>query len=128
MPATCRDAFHLGKKPVADAMQGLDVAGILGVVAERLAQMTDDAIEHTGSDMAMAPDLIQQVVAGQCLAGTFEQGDQYREGLGLQIQVNTLPDHPARARVDFDVAETVGDARHVHQGIPCPGPPRKDNP
>ncbi|HEX7917390.1 MAG TPA: hypothetical protein VF497_16690 [Rudaea sp.] len=44
-------------------MHRMQIARLVAVLAERMAQQGDDAAEHAGSDVAVAPDHVKQFLA-----------------------------------------------------------------
>ena len=64
-------------------MLGLNVSGVLRVVAEHVSQLRYHPGEHARGDVAMAPHVVQQIVARYQFTFVPEQDQQYRERLGL---------------------------------------------
>ena len=85
----CDDSRGLGRlgrsaprqvrnEAVAVAMPSLDVARLLGVVAERLAQLLDAGGQGVVADDGVAPDRGEQLLLGDGLAGTLHQQPEDR--------------------------------------------------
>src|SRR5690349_18041554 len=96
---------------------GLDVAGVLGIIAKRLPQFanghTEAAVEV--DKRIVAPDAMAQVVAGDHLSGVFQKNDQKPEWLLLQL--HPIPVFPefARDRIHLERAEPIERTdRRVH--------------
>ena len=55
--------------------------------------------------VVVAPDLLQELVAGEDLAGVAEQEGEQLEGLGLDRQLLAVAEQPMAGQVDLDVVE-----------------------
>src|ERR1700751_2860532 len=96
---------------------GLDVAGVLGIITQRLPQFangnSEAAIEV--DKRIVAPDAMAQVVAGNHLSGVFQKNDQKPEWLLLQLYpVPVFPEF-ARVAIHLERAEPIErTTRRVH--------------
>ena len=88
---------------------------MLGVIAEFAAQDRDDAAEHRGRDVAMAPDRVEQRIARDHVAGVAQQFDEHGVSLGFEREFRAAAQHAVAARVDLDVAETVAGCFRIPQ-------------
>ena len=96
---------------------GLDVAGVLGIIAKRLPQFangyTEAAVEV--DKRIVAPDAMAQVVAGDHLSGIFQKNDQKPEWLLLQLHPIPVFQEFARDGIHLERAEPIERTdRRVH--------------
>jgi hypothetical protein len=98
---------QLADEPVPQRMLGLDVARVLGVVAEGRTQLGDDPGQDARGNVAMTPDQIQQFVPADQFASATQQDEQDGEGLRLHRVVGAVSGKSVRGCVDDDVVETV---------------------
>ncbi|MNF05138.1 hypothetical protein D3C80_2048030 [compost metagenome] len=72
-----------------------------------MAELGDHPGQDAGGDMAMTPDLVQQFIATDQLAGPAQQHQQHRERLRLDRLRQSRARQGMRGRVDHDVVESV---------------------
>ena len=72
---------------VAVPMPSLDVARLLGVVTECLAQLLDAGGQGVVADDGVAPDRGEQLLLGDGLAGTLHQQPEDRGGLARELDL-----------------------------------------
>ena len=94
-------------EPVSERMLGLDIARSLGVIAQSRPQLGNGAGQYPRRDVPVAPDGIQQFVAGNQRAGVTQQDQQHRERFRFQGYRAVGPDQRMRAGVHRNVAKAV---------------------
>src|SRR5690606_20871313 len=119
---------------VPQGVLGPDVARLVCVVPERGTQLRDRTGEYPGSDVAVAPHAVEQLVTPDQLTAMAQQLQQYRERFRLDRQRNAVPAEGMRCRIDQHAVEAVALANgatgppgygRVHRGnlmlaSPCP--------
>ncbi|MNE78866.1 hypothetical protein D3C80_1753080 [compost metagenome] len=89
----------------------------MGVLAQGVPDQGDHAVEHTGGDVAMAPDRVEDLVPAEHLARRAGQQLEHGEGLGLQrLWLARAQQAPARQVQDDVVEAEHGRSRAVHRG------------
>ena len=84
-------------EPVAPSRYGLDVAGRVRMVAERGAQPADGAVQRgIELDDAARPEALLELLAGDHLAGTLEQGLEHLLWLRRKVDSCAVTDELAR--------------------------------
>ncbi len=66
---TLRDLARLPNKPIPTPRRRLDELRLLGVIAQRGAQLADRRLQHRLADVLMPPHRVQQIVLGHQHAG-----------------------------------------------------------
>ncbi len=97
--------LHLRVEPIADAMHCVQVMAMLTTLTKGVAQKRDYPVKHPGSDMAVTPDSVQNLVPGKDPSRFADQQYQYRERLRLQRTFSPVDKQPMPDRVDDDVVE-----------------------
>ena len=96
---------QLRDEAVAVAMPGLDVARLLGVVPERLAQFLDAGGEGVVADDGVAPDRGEQLLLGDRLAGALHQQPQHRRGFARELDLALVGPQPGRRGLEAIASE-----------------------
>ncbi len=95
---------HFIVEAIADAADGDDE-----LVADLLADMAEVDVYDAGfAEVFAAPDLFEQLLAGEDAAAIFGEGAQEVEFEGGEVYGDIVHGDEARARVDADVAEGEG--------------------
>ena len=81
-------------------MHGVQVARRLRVFAQRMPQQGHHPVQHPRGDVAMAPDGVEDLVAGEHLAGPAGEQRQHGEGLGFQRLLDAVAQQPPTREVD----------------------------
>src|SRR5512139_3607242 len=77
---------RLNGEPIADAVNGEEMLRFVAVVAELLAQLDDDLVEGaSGAVIVVAPDLVEQAIPRQHLAGMSIEELQQLQLLGSEF-------------------------------------------
>src|SRR6185503_4939754 len=91
---------------VADAADRVDELRRRRVVLQRRAQPVDVDVDRPGlAGVVVAPDVLQQLVAGERLARVPEEEREKLEGLRLDRQGLAVAQEPMPGEVDLDPAE-----------------------
>ena len=96
---------------------GLDVTGMLGIIAKRLPQFANGYSEAAVEvdKRIVAPDAMAQVVAGDHLSSIFQKNDQKPEGLLLQLHPVPVFQEFARDGIHLERSEPKESTeRRVH--------------
>ncbi|GGY18935.1 hypothetical protein GCM10008098_08840 [Rhodanobacter panaciterrae] len=72
---------------IADAIQRVQVVLIFDTLAKRLSEHGDDAIEHAGCHMAVAPDRIEDFVPAESTARMSREQGEHRKCLRFERHV-----------------------------------------
>jgi hypothetical protein len=104
-----------GDEAVAAAVDGLDVAGRLRVVAEGLAKEADRFGERRVSDEGVLPHAIEQLLPGDDLAGALEQQLEDPENPRRQRDLGAIAPQQAALRIEREGAETEP---HPYKNLP----------
>jgi hypothetical protein len=88
--------------------KSLDVERMLGGVIEGLTDLLDGFVEplvkvHEG---VVRPEAAAQFLAGDELAGTFQEGGEHLEGLFLEVNLTALLADFSRLKVSLESSET----------------------
>ena len=90
---------------VADAMQGMQPARMVGVLAQRVPQQGDHPVEHAGGDVAVAPHRVEDLVAAERAARFRRQQRQHVERLRFQRAHLAVAQQLAASQVDDHAVE-----------------------
>jgi hypothetical protein len=84
------ELFDGSDETVAATGQGLDEAGIIGGVAEGFAELVDGGVEAVAEidKGVLRPDALAELIAGDELAGVFEESGQNLKGLARKLDAN----------------------------------------
>src|ERR1700745_1675548 len=101
---------HLrNEEAISTLGNGLDVARVLGIIAQRLPQFangdTEAAVEV--DKRILAPDAMASIVAGAHLSSVFKKNTQKPEGLLLQLHPIPVFQEFARDRIHLERAEPI---------------------
>ena len=86
-------------------MHGVQVARRLRVLAERVPQQGHQTVQHPRGDVAVAPDGVEDLVAGEDPAGRAGEQGQHGERLRFQWLPGALAQQPPAGEVDRAVVE-----------------------
>src|SRR5499427_8328728 len=83
---------HRHEEPVTSLSSRLDVTGMVGVIAQRLANLPNSAIKSyiEVNEGVSRPQLLLQLLPRDQCACVGQQLNQYPEGLLLQLNANTV--------------------------------------
>ena len=114
--------FHVTDEAVAAPRQSLDVAGFVGRLAQRVAQLLDGAVQ-AGVEInksVAGPKLLVQFLACHDLAGMLEQEREHLEGLVLELQPNAVLAQLTRTQVHVKRVEsrTAASVGSFHTAVP----------
>jgi hypothetical protein len=92
--------FYGGEESVATAGEGLDEAGVAGGVTEGFADAVDGGVEPVlvVDEGTVGPEGAADFLACEQSAGAVEEQEEYLEGLGVELDADSL------------AAELAGDA------------------
>jgi hypothetical protein len=96
---------HIRDEPVTALADGLDVAGVVSVVAERLAQVGDAALQRVVRHELGLPHRVEQLVLGHHLAGTGGEAEQHVHRLELELHRAVASRQPVQTRLHEPVAD-----------------------
>ena len=115
---------HLGDQPVAALADGLDVAGVLGVIAEGVAKFADPAGDGAVGHELGLPHRVEQGVLADHLAGVRHQAEQDVDGLRLELDRHLTPGEPIESGLDQPLPDEerpafLGDGLNLggHSGV-----------
>ena len=118
---------HRSDEPIAEPRHGDDVRGLLRVVAEQAAQCRDCLVDGIRRDDHARPDLAQQRVDADDLAGTLGETEQQPHRARFQPDAFLAAGDFAGQRVHEPVADAQGfrgRVRHRRATIAPATPPR----
>src|SRR3954469_1542694 len=103
---------------VAGAVDGEDVLGFVGRTLDLLPELRHEVVDGArGRRLLVAPDLIQDLLAGDDLAGVRDEIPQQVEFPGREVDPLTGTVRLVSAEIDFDVADAAG----LQPGRPAAG-------
>ena len=86
-------------------MHGVQVARRFRVLAERVPQQGHQPVQHPRGDVAVAPDGVEDLVAGEDPAGGAGEQRQHGEGLGFQRLLDAVAQQAPAREVDRGFVE-----------------------
>ena len=103
-----RFRLHLRNEPVSPPRQCFDVARVLGIVVEHLAQLLDVGIQAVFevNDGVIRPEVFAEFLASDEFAGMFQQNRKNGDGLALELELRTVLPQLSRLPVEFKRSET----------------------
>src|ERR1700680_542946 len=93
---------------IAQSRDCRDVGGLLGVVAEQAAERSHGLVDRVRSDDDVGPDLVEQVIDTDDLAGVLGEAEQQSHGTDLYPSGLSVSRNLTRRRIDAPGA----DAKH----------------
>ena len=102
-------ALYRRHESVATPGQRFDVDGVVGRVSQGLAQLVDGLVQALLiiHERAVGPKAPLEVLAGNDLAGLFEQRRQDLDWLFLHFQTDAVFGELASLRVELEYAESL---------------------
>ena len=104
-------------EPVAARRHGLDVARVPGIVANRAAELRDDAGERVVGDGGPLPDGVEELLLGNQAIGVVKQVAEHLERLRFELHQLVSPPHPFGREIDAYVTERQEIAGRHHEII-----------
>jgi hypothetical protein len=120
-------SFHGRHQSVAPFGDGLDVAGRIRPIAQRLAQLDDRLGERIVADDDIGPDGREQRIAAHHLLRPLGQIAQQRHRLGLELHRLAGAREPVQRRLDRPAPhaqQRLAVNRRLFRAVRHPGPPR----
>jgi hypothetical protein len=111
------------QQAVAALRQGFDDARLFRVVAQRLAQLEDDAGERVVADDAVLPDRVLDLRPRDDFAGPAGEIGENLNGLRLQSDVAVAALDPAGRRIHPAVSDPVRPSKIDETGLAFHGHP-----
>src|SRR2546427_8414656 len=100
-------------KAVSDATDGVDEPWRRGLLLDLAAEPVNVNVDRPGlTRVVVAPDALEELVAGEHLTGMTQQEDEQLEGLRLDRQGVAVAEQPMAGDVDLDAPE-IDDRRRV---------------
>ena len=98
--------FDWCNEPIADRRDGLDVARLLRVVADCLADLRHDACERVVSDERARPDGLEDLLFGDDAVAMLDEELEKAKRLGLERLRYAVDQYAKRRRLDADRIES----------------------
>jgi hypothetical protein len=109
--------FRLDEQAISFARNGLDIKGLIGGVAESLAQFIDGSV-YVGVVVDVRvrrPQAYAQFLARDDFTGLFEQDNQDLINLALELQPRAIPRHFLPLLINLERSEMNITARRENQ-------------
>src|SRR5258706_11498660 len=97
--------LHRGDEAVTAARSGFDVARLLRIVRQRVAQLADDGLQHRLADVLVSPHRVEQSTLRHQLPGLAGERTQHGERFRRERHRPADPRETRVRLVQLEVAE-----------------------